>query len=268
MKKILLILLALGIIGGGYYFHKKVTYSKEPVPAAVSISDFASDQIAEAASADLAVSPEVLAVSHDIEVPSEEIAVNNLPTALNLDLPFYSQAPFSDWSYPWQEACEEATVLLVANIYFNHNWSREEFRDEILDLVQWEMDEFGAYEHTTIAQTDKILNEYFGLRTVVHENPDFDDLKKMLAKGHLVVMTFSGKQLGNPFYTNGGPVYHAMVLKGYKEGEKLIFHDVGTRRGEDYVYSWDVIKTSMRDWAEPITIGAKRVIEVLPPDVN
>ena len=112
-----------------------------------------------------------------------------------------------------------------------------------------------------------MLDEYLGLESIVHENPSLDDIKGVLARGHLIVMTFAGKELGNPNYTNGGPVYHAMVIKGYKEGNKVIVHDVGTRRGEDYVYSWDVIDRAMRDWAEPISTGKKRMIEVLPPTI-
>jgi hypothetical protein len=40
-----------------------------------------------------------------------------LPNELNIDLPFYTQAPTGNWDYPWQDACEEASVALVANVY-------------------------------------------------------------------------------------------------------------------------------------------------------
>ena len=85
-------------------------------------------------------------------------------------------------------------------------------------------------------------------------------------------MTFEGKVIGNPNYKNGGPVYHAMVIKGYEDKtadpgsvQKIITHDVGTRKGEDYVYKWSTLQNALHDWNEPMKNGAKRMLEVLPP---
>ncbi len=78
-------------------------------------------------------------------------------------------------------------------------------------------------------------------------------------------MTFAGKEIGNPFYSNGGPTYHAMVIKGYKAGQKIITEDVGTKRGEDYVYPWKVLDGALHDYTVPIDSGAKEMIEVIPP---
>jgi len=178
---------------------------------------------------------------------------------------FYPQAPFGNWDMPWQEACEEASVLLVANEYKSENWTAEEFNDQILKLVEWEKKTFGDYKHTTVKETARILNEYLGLKTLIYENPTYEDVRKIIARGHFVVMTFDGKKIGNPFYKNGGPVYHAMVIKGYKSGVKVITADVGTRRGEDYVYPWETLQNALHDYAVPMSDGAKRMIEVIPP---
>jgi hypothetical protein len=258
MKKMIYLLFTAAIILSGYTLYEKVTiYSKEDVPEAVPIVSVTKSS---AIHADETKKPEAeMSSAETVELKNEE-----LPLELNLDVPFYSQAPFGDWSYPWQEACEEASVLLVANAYLGKNWSREEFRDEILKLVDYEMREFGAYEHTNVEQTAKMMTDNFGLKTVIHDDPTYDDIRRILSKGHLIIMTFSGKTLGNPNYTNGGPVYHAMVAKGYKKDGKLIFHDVGTRKGENYVYSWKVIENSLHDWAVPIETGAKKIIEVIP----
>ena len=193
--------------------------------------------------------------------------VKPLPISLNLEVPFYTQAPFSNWDYPWQEACEEASALLVANTYLNHNWTKEQFNQQILSLVDWEKKTFGDYKHTDVRQTEQILNEYLGLKTIIHETPTYDDVKEILSKGHLIIMTFGGKHLNNPNYKNGGPNYHAMVIKGYNDvGQKIITNDVGTRNGENYVYTWTTINNSLHDYDEPIESGAKRIIEVLPPE--
>ncbi len=206
-------------------------------------------------------------VTQEIITRDEKVASAPLPLSLNLDIPFYTQAPFSNWDNPWQEACEEASVLLIANAYYDHNWTREQFNDQILKLVEWEKKRFGDYKHTSVEQTAEILADYLGLKTVIVENPSYEDIMKTLNKGHLIVMTFAGKKIGNPNYKNGGPVYHAMVVKGYKEGKKVITHDVGTRKGENYVYRWSVLQNALHDWAEPIESGEKRMIEVLPPSL-
>ncbi|QQR55347.1 C39 family peptidase [Candidatus Peregrinibacteria bacterium] len=188
------------------------------------------------------------------------------PQKLSIALPFYSQAPFGNWDYPWQEACEEASIALVANLYLEKNWSKEAFNEELLRLVDWEMDRFGAYEHTTVAQTVQMIEENYGLKTVVHENPTFEDLQSSIASGHLIVAPFAGKQLNNPNFTNGGPVYHMLVIKGYDATKnQVVTHDVGTRNGEDYVYTWSVIQSALHDWHNTdIEQGAARWIEVLP----
>lgn len=134
-------------------------------------------------------------------------------TELNLEAPFYTQAPYSNWGYPWQEACEEASMLLAANVYWKHNWTREEFNDQILKMVEWEKEKFGTYLDTTVSQNAKILSDYLDLKSVTHENPTLDDVKNILNKGHFIVMFLAGKELGNPNFTNGGPVYHAILIK-------------------------------------------------------
>lgn len=248
MKQVLGFFLGVLIAGTGYFTYKHLKYAKESVPMQVEIAAVIRNSEKPAVSTP---------VKEDFEV--------KIPDELNLKVPFYSQAPFSDWGYPWQEACEEASVLLAANEYFGRNWTREQFNEELLNLVEWEKERFGYYEHTDVAEIGEILTEHLGLEFVVHENPGFEDVQKILAGGHLIVMTFAGRELENPNYTNGGPVYHAMLIKGYTNDRKIIAHDVGTRRGEDYVYSWEKIYNSLHDYSEPIDQGEKLMIEILPP---
>ena len=250
MLKIVITLLTISIVGGGSFaLYKGTRYQKEAVPTAVKLAEL-TQQTVEGTTQGTAGEPEVEIVP---------------PIELNLQMDFYAQAPFGNWDYPWQEACEEASILLVANEYFGHNWTVEQFNDQILEMVEWEKDRFGDYWHTTAAQTAEILRDELGLESVVHKNPTLNDVKKILAKGHFIVGFFDGKKLGNPFYKNGGPVYHVMVVKGYKADGKIITHDVGTRRGEDYVYTWATIENALHDYAEPMEDGEKVMLEVLPP---
>lgn len=261
MKRFFAILIVTVLAaGGGYWFSKQQRYKKEPVPEQVSIRGVVESTKSRELTQEFEDSEKTKEDLMEEEIEAE------LPDSLNLAAPFFSQAPHGNWDYPWQEACEEASVLLVANVYFEHDWTVDEFNEEILAIVDWQMKEFGDYEHTTMEQTAQILEGYLGLETIIHEDPTFEDVQEILARGHLIVMPFAGRALENPFFTAPGPVYHVLVVKGYKEGEKIITHDVGTRRGEDYVYSWEVIENALHDYAKPIERGAKRYIEVLPPN--
>jgi hypothetical protein len=254
LKMLFVFALTALLVSGTYVLYRSWRYAKEPVPAAVNLTDYAREESGSTQT------------STQINTQTEQVTTEQiLPAELNFKMDFYSQAPFGNWDFPWQEACEEASALLIANVYYNHQWTATQFNDQILKMVQWEMENFGDYKDTTVAQIRQMLKEYFGLDSVVHENPTFEDMQRVLAKGHLIIMTFAGKKLGNPNYRNGGPVYHAIVIKGYKAGQKVITADVGTKNGEDYVYTWKVLQNALHDYTNPIESGAKRMIEVLPP---
>ena len=189
------------------------------------------------------------------------------PTSLNIEMPFYTQAPHANWDYPWQEACEEASSLLVANLYLDMNLNLEDYNTELLRLVDWQMEVFGAYEHTTVAQTQQMLLDNYGLESVAHTDPSFQDLQDILNEGHLIIAPFAGKLLDNPNFRNGGPLYHMLVIKGYDaEKNHVVTHDVGTRNGENYVYSWETVEKALHDWHDDdILLGDASFIEVLPP---
>jgi len=189
------------------------------------------------------------------------------PESMNIEIPFFTQAPHSNWDYPWQEACEEASVLLVANDYQDLQLDADGFNEGLLALVDWEMDTYGAYEHTTVQQTLEMMNENYGLEGVIHDNPSFESIQDIISNGNLIIAPFAGKYLGNPNFRNGGPTYHMLVIKGYDaEKMQVVTHDVGTRNGEDYVYSWETINLALHDWHDDdILEGTPRFIEVIRP---
>lgn len=198
----------------------------------------------------------------ELEVPKAEPL-----TQFNIAMPFFTQAPHSNWDYPWQEACEEASILLVANLYQNLDLNADSFNEGLLNLVDWQMQNFGAYEHSSVAQTVQMIEANFGLSTSVHKNPSFEDIQNILNKGNLIVAPFAGKELKNPNFKNGGPNYHMSVIKGYDtEKMHIVTHDVGTRNGANYVYSWDTIERALHDWHDDnILLGESLIIEVHRP---
>lgn len=188
------------------------------------------------------------------------------PAHLNIKMTFFPQAPYADWSLPYQEACEEASVLLVANLFKKMNLDKDGFKTELLKLIEWEKTRFGDYKHTDVKQTELMINEYFQLKTVLHENPSFDLISSIIAKGNLIIAPFAGKLLENPYFKNGGPKYHMLVIKGYNiANQEIITDDVGTRRGANFIYSWGNIRTALHDWDEGNMLNGKKIIiEVIP----
>ena len=177
-----------------------------------------------------------------------------LPAQINLDVPFYPQAPDANWVLPWEEACEEASVVLAYYYFSGEPLSKAQFKKEVLDLVDWQMKVFGDYIHTTVDQTVKMIIGHFGFSDLrVMENPTVDDLKNELAQGHLIVAPFAGRELNNPFYSGEGPYYHMLVIKGYDETH-FITNDVGTKRGLDFIYPYQTIMDALHDY-HPTNIG-------------
>ena len=50
-----------------------------------------------------------------------------LPPQYFISVPFTSQAPEKNWEQPWQDACEEAAVLMLDAYYKNYNLSPPSF---------------------------------------------------------------------------------------------------------------------------------------------
>lgn len=190
--------------------------------------------------------------------PSEAAFKSQVPVT---PMPFYAQAPDGDWSLPWQEACEEASVVLAYYGATGKHLTLTQFRQDVLEMVAWENEHFGDYKDTDTAQTAQILREYYGYTDfVILDDPTADDLKAQLAQGHLIIAPFAGRELRNPFYSGLGPLYHMLVIKGY-DATHFITNDVGTKRGENFIYPYATIMFAMHEWNdENIDSGAKKVI--------
>jgi len=161
---------------------------------------------------------------------------------------FFSQAPDGDWAQPWQEACEEASITLAYHSFLDKPLTKEQFKIDVLGLVEWEKKNFGDYVSTTVEQTGEMLKGYFGFTDFrILEKPTVDDLKTELAAGHIIVAPFAGRLLKNPFYSGEGPYYHMMVLKGYDQ-KNFITNDVGTKRGLNFIYPYATIMYAMHDY--------------------
>jgi len=176
------------------------------------------------------------------DMGEEDIEEIVLPEKFLLEVPFQSQAPFGDWSQPYQDGCEEASIVMVKRFLENKPLSREEMKSEIDLSVKWQVDNWGDHRDIDAEDTLKLANEHFDLPGNILRDYDLDLLKKYISSGTPIIVPTAGRLLGNPNYTGAGPEYHMLVIVGYNnESGVFITNDPGTRKGESYIYSYQTL---------------------------
>lgn len=170
----------------------------------------------------------------------------SLPKSWLLSVLFASQAPLGDWSPLYNEACEEASMIMVAKYYQRQPLTKELMNDEILKLIGWEEDN-GYPIDLTVQEVVEVLQKYFQLKAKVVRQFDVEFIKTQLQQGRLIIAPAAGRELGNPNFRSPGPLYHMLVIRGYND-KYFITNDPGTRRGEKYEYKYQQLLSAIHDW--------------------
>ncbi|MDO8582362.1 MAG: C39 family peptidase [bacterium] len=189
-----------------------------------------------------------------------------LPKKVLLDVPFTSQAPYANWKEPYQDACEEAAVVMAAAWVQKKPLTQKLADTMIRELVAYQIKIVGDYKDTNAEQTAKLAHDFYKLNTRVEYNVTHDDIRAELARGNIVIAPMAGRLLKNPYYTQPGPAYHMLVFIGYDDATKqLITNDAGTRRGKQFRYSYATIDRALHNWTgleATITKGRSAMIVV------
>jgi len=174
-----------------------------------------------------------------VENPSES---KELPMNYLLKVNFQSQAPFADWSEPYQNGCEEASIIIVKHYYKNQALSKSEMKEEIDSSVNWQIKNWGQHGDLDAEMTLKLAKEYFGLSGEVVREFSTNDLKNYIFSGLPVIVPTDGQLLGNPNFRGDGPEYHMLVVIGYDDQKGVfITNDPGTKNGEKYIYKYQTL---------------------------
>jgi len=203
--------------------------------------------------------------------PTPAVTQAVTPAVFALKVPFTPQAPTANWDQLHNEACEEA-VAIMANAYFSGNNAAtlppDYVEQQLGALTVWEQQNLGRNLDTTSAETARMISAVYGLKTEVIKDFAAADLQRELLAGHLVLISEDGRLLGNPNYRQPGPVHHMLLLRGYTP-EGFVTNDSGTRKGENYFYTFDAIKNAAADWntaANTVDQTQKLAIIVSAPD--
>lgn len=204
----------------------------------------------------------VSSLSSSSSVPPQSDA---MPRSVIINVPFASQAPHGNWDMPYQEACEEASLILVHYYLSRDPLTLEKMDQSILDLVAYEESQ-GLPADVTITQLAEVAEGKYGYTAIILNDPSVDDIKRELSAGNPVIVPLAGRDLGNPYYSGEGPWYHMLVIIGY-DSRHFITNDVGTKRGAGYKYTYDTLMNAIHNWTgvkEEIQSGLPVALVILP----
>lgn len=195
-------------------------------------------------------------------VPEEQVIQEiTLPSKAYIDVPFTAQAPDANWNNPYQESCEEASVIMVDYFLRGADLTPAQANREILQLTTWE--ESNGYKYdVSLEQLAEIVEEYYGYQTRISDDVTKESIMHELSKGNPVIVPAAGRDLGNPNFSGQGPWYHMLVITGYN-WRHFLTNDPGTKRGFDYKYKHRVLIDAIHDWTgvkEEIRSGPKRML--------
>lgn len=168
------------------------------------------------------------------------------PKSAQIDVPFTPQAPQGDWSQPWQDACEETSIYMVASFYADDPIRREEAVQRIRGIFKVKDETFKVSRDESLETIAKLIDE-LGMpwTTDLKLDPSAEDLKAELAAGRPIIVPVYEPALENPLYS---AEYHVLVLTGYDdEAGVFIVNDPGTRSGEGLRFDQELFMAAIHD---------------------
>ncbi len=266
IKKIVFALILVLILISGFFLFLKSQNKKETnAPQENTVQNDSQDKVENEEKKDIQENENNESGTNIKEV--KDNGEEKIPDKFLIKVPFTSQAPFAVWDELHEEACEEASIVMVKYFLDKKELTPQVAENEIQDLVKFQIKKYGDYRDTNAEQTMKMFVDFYGqpkngLRFEVIYDFKKEDLKEYLSKGNPIIVPAAGRLLGNPNFTPPGPLYHNLVLVGY-EGNKIITNDPGTKRGQNYKYDIDLLYKAIHDFPgkkEDIEKGDKAMI--------
>ena len=191
-----------------------------------------------------------------------------LPETVQIHVPFTTQAPRGVWSEPWQNACEEASILMIDTFYNGDMLTKEKAHDEILNIFAVKERAVGQSSDESMETIAAIINASDLIwQARVVDNPKLADMKAELSDQRPIIAPVYAPALNNPHFRDGGPDYHVVVITGYDDTtSEFITHDPGTEQGENFRYGYVEFLSSIHDFLSvaDYTAGPQRVLFTYP----
>jgi VanZ family protein/phosphoribosyl-ATP pyrophosphohydrolase len=183
-----------------------------------------------------------------------------LPKKIIQKVPFTMQSPFAKWDQLHEEACEEASLIMLKYHNDKKELTKQIAEEEIQKLVKYQLKEYGDFYDTDVKITKEIGEKFYHLNGLkIIQDFTIQDLKNELAQRNIILIPTAGRELHNPNFTPPGPLYHNLVIIGYDDtattdstGRKtegvFVTNDPGTRKGEGYKYDQRVLYKAIHDF--------------------
>lgn len=181
-----------------------------------------------------------------------------------LDVPFTSQAPEGNWAEPWQNACEETSIVMVDAFFGGDELSKRDASQRIKDIFAEKKKIAGDSFDESMSTIASVIHEAdLGWEAQVVESPTLDDMKSYLEAGNPIIAPVYARALNNPYYQGAGPDYHVLVISGYDdEAGEFIVQDPGTSQGASLRFPYQEFYDAIHDYlgTDNYTDGPKRML--------
>ena len=172
---------------------------------------------------------------------------------IDLKVPFTSEIPNGSWVKPWNNACEEASIIMTEGYYFGYEtMSKAIAIKNMTPLFKIEDKIFGSNADTDAKRTAKLINDYTDFSATIKDKPTLEEIKDELTQGHPVIAMLYMKNIVNKYhrFRSGGSYYHVLVITGFDDHSKeFITNDNGNSvTGDGYRFKYDDIMKSLHDF--------------------
>ena len=190
------------------------------------------------------------------QIKKEEIEKEKI-----LDVKFYSQFPldiatWKKYDEPYQNFCEEASLL---NWYYYLVWKEPDLKQYNKDLLKLkEIEDLlfeWWYKHTSLEENLQVLIAFQEEKQKIYweilKNPTIEDIKENISKWNLVIAPLYWKWLTNPYFKNWWPVYHNILIKGYKD-DIFITNEVWVSKWDWFKYKQEEIIKNIHNFDQKL----------------
>ncbi len=172
-----------------------------------------------------------------------------LPPSVYIHAPSYSQAPHGNRSLPWSMLCSEANLVLAAYAIKGKELTQEQFIEDMFEMIPLQEENFGTYFSIPMRDLKSVYDTMYpdvGRSWIMHE-PSLEDLKWELAQWNIVIAPTAGRLLNNPFFINGWPRFHTILIVWYDE-KYFYVNEVGMSNGRNFRYTHETVMHAMHDF--------------------
>lgn len=173
---------------------------------------------------------------------------------VNLAVPYTNEAPDDNWTGPWKNACEEASMVTAEKYYLGQRTMTKAEAKAFMQMLFNQQDNlYGSNADSDAARTAYLINNFSSYGAVVKDNPTIEEIKAEINQRRPVISLHYGFDLKNkniPFLASGSS-YHMMVIVGYDDLKKeFITNDPGDRKeGKNHRYGYSLFMNTLHDFS-------------------